>query len=72
MGESKLPKTRKGRVSLILRDSTKYIRLMGRVEVDKLLLGLSKTKGLSVHDQNVLEDELFNVDYYFVAERLKY
>ena len=69
--DSRLPKTRKGRSSLLLRSSTQYIRRMGRSDIDKLLLSLSKTQGLDLADVYELQDELYNVDWEYVPDRLK-
>ena len=45
---------------------------MGRPEIDKLLLALSKTKGLQQDEAVVLREDLHNVEWKYVPERLKY
>ena len=56
---SRLPKTRKARASLLRRDPVEYVDRMGRPEIDKLLLALSKTKGLQAWEIIELEEELY-------------
>ena len=69
---SRLPPTRKGRAGLLKRNPREYVRRMGRPEIDKLLLALSKTKGLQGDEVDVLREELYNVEYEYVPDRLKY
>ena len=44
---------------------------MSQTDVDRLLLALSKTKGLDSGEVRVLYDDFYNVDWEFVPERLK-
>lgn len=69
--ESNLPPTRKGRASLLRRDSTAYIRRMGAEEIDKLLLSLSKTGGLDDADVDELKEDMYNVGWEYIPDRLK-
>ena len=66
-----MPKTRKGRSSLLLRNSSDYIRRMGKVDIDKLMLSLSKTQGLSSEDTATERDALYNVEWKFLPGHLK-
>ncbi len=66
-----MPKTRKGRSNLLLRNSSDYIRRMTKVDIDKLMLSLSKTQGLSSEDTDLERDALYNVDWKFLPEHLK-
>lgn len=69
---SRLPPTRKGRSGLLRRNSSEYIRRMGRSELDRLLLALSRTRGLSEGDVECLDGvEWFNVDWVYVPDRFK-
>ena len=45
---------------------------MGRPEIDKLLLALSKTKGLQRDEEDILQEELYNVKYRYLPDRIKY
>ena len=69
--KKRMPPTRKGRSSLLLRNSGDYIRRMGRSEIDKLLFSLSKTQGLHDGDVYELKDDMYNVDWEYVPDRLK-
>jgi len=44
---------------LLRRDPVEYVDRMGRPEIDKLLLALSKTKGLQAWEIIELEEELY-------------
>ena len=66
-----LPKSKAARSALLLRNSSEYIRRMSQTDVDRLLLALSKTKGLGSGEVRVLYDDFYNVDWEFVPERLK-
>ena len=66
-----MPKTMKGRSSLLLRNSSDYIRRMAKVDIDKLMLSLSKTQGLSSEDTATERDALYNVEWKFLPGHLK-
>ena len=66
-----LPKSRAARSALLLRDSSDYISRMSQTDVDRLLLALSKTKGLDSGEVRVLYDDFYNVAWEYVPERLK-
>jgi len=68
---SRLPETRAGRSRLLRRNSSEYIRRMGRPEIDRLLLSLSKTLGLTYEETIMERDELYNIDWVYVPDRLK-
>ncbi len=68
-----MPKTRKGRLALAMRDSDEYQRrfVWTRSKIDRLLLSLSKTQGLSREDTVRERDALYHVDWKFLPDRLK-
>lgn len=66
-----LPEDRAERVKILQRDSSEYIARMGRVQIDRLLLSLSKTKGLSVAERRQMLEDKYNVGWEFVPDRLK-
>ena len=63
-----MPPTQAERVRLLQTDSTAYIRSMGSTEIDKLLLALSATRGLSDADVSALTDDLYNVPIEYVGD----
>ena len=68
---SRLPSSRRERLGLVLEDSLEYVRRMGSVDVDRLLLSLSKTDGLSVDEIREGRAARWNVAPEFVPDYLE-
>lgn len=66
-----LPKSRAARAKLIKEDSKGFVRRMGRVEIDRLILSLSKTKGLTDAEKREIWERRYNVDPKFVPKHRK-
>ena len=69
--ESSLPSSRSERVVLVLEDSLEYVRRMGSEDVDRLLLSLSRTDGLSVDEIREARAGRWNVAPEFVPDHLE-
>jgi hypothetical protein len=69
--ESSLPASRRDRAALVLEDSLLYVSRMGSLDVDKLLLSLSKTDGLSPSEVAEGRAARWNVASEFVPDYLK-
>lgn len=68
---SRLPSKRQDRAWLALFDSSEFISRMGSEDVDRLLMSLSKTDGLSQSDLDVLKQERYNVPLEFLPDYLR-
>ena len=68
---SRLPSKRQDRAWLIVFDSGEYISRMGSVDVDRLLMSLSKTDGLSRGDVAELKQEKYNVALGYLPDHLR-
>ena len=68
---SRLPSKRQDRAWLAVFDSSEFISRMGSEDVDRLLMSLSKTEGLSQADLDELKQERFNVPLDYLPIHLR-
>jgi hypothetical protein len=66
-----LPKSKAARGRLIKRNSLEYLSRMGAVECDRLLFAMAKLEGLTRAEEYELMDEVYNVTWEYVPDRLK-